>query len=799
MSGAVPLGTKAETLQALAGRLRRATIEPLVVLRVDEWRRSRADCCARVRARFADARLVVRSSAAAEDTAQTSNAGRFTSIVDVTAEDEARFAAAVDAVIASYGGDRAGAHEQILVQSLTRGVRCAGVVLTRQIETNAPYYVINYSAERDNTTAVTSGRENETLVLSRFIARPVEEPWEGLLTAIDEIESLTGLDRLDIEFAIREDGGVVIFQVRPIAVAPAASLADDVYRRLLETAIARFERFASPLPHLGGSTTILGDMPDWNPAEIIGDRPHSLAYTIYRYVITDETWHQARSALGYYDVAPAELMVSIGRKPYIDVRASFNSLTPASISPELRHKLVDHYLDRLREDPSRQDKVEFEIVWSSVDFMLRDDLERLPASFTPAERAALADGLTELTRGVFARFAEIRRAADEANARLAHRRAQVHASLRDDLPAWQVFRAAHILLDHCRLYGTYHFSILARLAFISRRIFLSLVRRGLIERSRLQAFFGSIDTVATDFCRDLDRLRRGALGEEDFLRHYGHLRPGAYDITAPRYDAPELRALLKSGPAPAAIAPAAFAFTPAETAAIARALAETDLGIDPAQLIAFHVAATQGRERLKFEFSRNLSDALELIARTGKTLGLSREIMAEIDLRTIFRYRNPAASTDAALAREIERVVGERERARNEYLNVILPPLITASRDFYYIRSYVPRPTFITDRHVVGGCVAADSAAELLRQEIDGRIVLIESADPGYDWIFARRPLALITCFGGAASHMAIRCAEFHLPAAIGVGRRLFDELRGAFAASLDCSLGVIKPTAPEE
>ena len=37
-------------------------------------------------------------------------------------------------------------------------------------------------------------------------------------------------------------------------------------------------------------------------------------------------------------------------------------------------------------------------------------------------------------------------------------------------------------------------------------------------------------------------------------------------------------------------------------------------------------------------------------------------------------------------------------------------------------------------------------------------IVLIENADPGYDWIFSKNIKGLITKNGGINSHMSIRC-----------------------------------------
>ena len=46
-----------------------------------------------------------------------------------------------------------------------------------------------------------------------------------------------------------------------------------------------------------------------------------------------------------------------------------------------------------------------------------------------------------------------------------------------------------------------------------------------------------------------------------------------------------------------------------------------------------------------------------------------------------------------------------------------------------------------------------------------------------FDWIFTFKIKGLITKFGGAASHMAIRCAEFQIPAAIGCGEIIFNEL----------------------
>ena len=54
--------------------------------------------------------------------------------------------------------------------------------------------------------------------------------------------------------------------------------------------------------------------------------------------------------------------------------------------------------------------------------------------------------------------------------------------------------------------------------------------------------------------------------------------------------------------------------------------------------------------------------------------------------------------------------------------------------------------------------------------KLDRKIVLIENADPGLIGYF-QNIAGLITKYG-ANSHMAIRCAEFDIPAAIGCGER---------------------------
>ena len=122
------------------------------------------------------------------------------------------------------------------------------------------------------------------------------------------------------------------------------------------------------------------------------------------------------------------------------------------------------------------------------------------------------------------------------------------------------------------------------------------------------------------------------------------------------------------------------------------------------------------------------------------------------------------------------------------YDYVALPSLIFNEKDFELIHAHTTRPNFITDSLIKGELINLDSLSDDNYDHVSGRIVLLEKADPGYDWIFSKGIAGLITRFGGAASHMAIRCAEFGIPAAIGCGETIFKELKAKHVVELNCA-----------
>jgi len=118
---------------------------------------------------------------------------------------------------------------------------------------------------------------------------------------------------------------------------------------------------------------------------------------------------------------------------------------------------------------------------------------------------------------------------------------------------------------------------------------------------------------------------------------------------------------------------------------------------------------------------------------------------------------------------------------------VRLPEVIVEPSAAFVVPFVVNQPNFITSSTVTAQVAFLDLDEELIPSDITGKIVVLRGADPGFDWIFSHKIVGLVTKYGGMNSHMAIRCAEFDLPAAIGLGEKLYESLVEARRIQLDC------------
>jgi len=792
-----PSLTKADVLVFLSETLKSARIEDIYIVNVGAFQRNPSEIIDKIQERFQLGYLILRSSVLGEDSVNSSFAGCFHSEAEIDRSDRKAILKGLEAVVQSYKKIKPDvSSEQILIQPFIEQVKMSGVVLTRELESNAYYYVINFDDESDNTSTVTSGKKTKTIYISHLVTPPYEQKWAGLLQAIQEIETIFPEVPLDIEFAVKWDGSVIIFQVRPLAANKNAINHDrGVVCELIQDMQNKFKRYSKRAPHIAGERTIFGDMPDWNPAEIIGNRPNTLDYTLYRFVITDKVWHEARHSLGYSDVYPGELITSFGKKPYVDVRFSFNNLTPHNIPKPLREKLINYYLRELERSPEKQDKVEFEILWTCYSFTLDRELKvLLENGFNEKEVACFRDELWRLTDNILQDSPSVFESDLESNGILAERHMATAEALDEKLASpWELLTAAYYVLQNCKKYGTFPFSRLARLAFIAKTLLVSLKEAGIISSEFQDSFLGTVKTVATALTEDLAQFHAGRISKDCLIQRYGHLRLGTYDITAPRYvDLLGLidRQEVKSGSIEER---PPFQLEENDRRKITVAMRKHNISGDADFLLDFIRKAIVNRELSKFEFTKSLSYAIELIAQAGDRLGFSREELCHVDLHTLMKFRNPEISDVQYAKKVIQGSIERHKKEKDLYDGVLLPPVITHENDFIYVKSYESRPNFITNRLIKGTVLKFDKFQSIDKVVIKGKIVIIESADPGYDWIFSQSPLGLITKYGGMASHMAIRCAEFGLPAAIGCGEGLYGRIIGAKYVLMDCHRKMIE------
>jgi phosphohistidine swiveling domain-containing protein len=115
---------------------------------------------------------------------------------------------------------------------------------------------------------------------------------------------------------------------------------------------------------------------------------------------------------------------------------------------------------------------------------------------------------------------------------------------------------------------------------------------------------------------------------------------------------------------------------------------------------------------------------------------------------------------------------------------IVLPHLLWSEKQVFCFQQKIDEPNFITKKKCEAEIVELPSDSD---KDIDGKIVIVRNADPGYDWIFSHNIIGFVTAFGGANSHMAIRCAEFGIPAAIGVGLKSFERYKKCTKLRIDC------------
>jgi phosphohistidine swiveling domain-containing protein len=752
--------SKAKTLQYLKTKIKNAKILPLLIFKSNE---DIDEMSYKIYKTF-NTNIIIRSSSVNEDTNKFSNAGMFKTILNIDSNKIDDIKKAIKEVINSY--ININEDDEILVQPMLKNVKISGVAFSRDIDTLSPYYIINYD-ESGKTDSVTSGTSNKLKTYIEFKNKTIKRDnkfLDKLINSIKEIENIFNNNALDIEFAYNGND-IYIFQVRAIVKNSKCNLSYLNLDKPLFKLYKKIKKLNTQHPNLLGSYTMFGVMPDWNPAEIIGKKPNPLALSLYKELITDSIWAYQRDNYGYRNLRSHPLLVSFLGVAYIDVRVSFNSFIPKNLDENIAFKLVDYYLSELKKQPSHHDKVEFEIVFSCFDFDTPNRLQKLLNNdFSQNDINKISKSLLTLTNNLFSFYKKDLEKIDILNKKYED---IINSNL-------SIIDKVYWLNENCKRYGTLPFAGLARTAFVAMSFLKSFVNTSIITIDEYNSFLNSLNTINKNLNIDIKRLSKN-----EFLEKYGHLRPGTYDITSKRYDENFDKYF---GNCKLKIEDISFEFKQEQLLKIDKHLKQNSIKISAKELIEFIKNSLEAREYAKFVFTKSLSQILVLLEKFANKYSISKEDLAYLDYKRVLELYSSLKCKDV---KDVFLENIKQNKLSYKITQAIkLPDLITNEEDIYRFYNLQSGANFITNNKIEAEIIKDE---EIYTKEVSNKIVCIKSADPGYDFLFSKNIGALVTCYGGANSHMAIRCAELNIPAIIGIGEDDYNRLSKASLMFIDC------------
>lgn len=750
-------------LKALAPRLQKATVPEFLTLPCKQFHKQLDDFVLQAM-QLGGSGYAVRSDAWLEDQAKGSHAGHFLTLLDVSAN---LLKSSIQQVAQSLPGHPL---DQVMVQCMVSTVALAGVASTHRISDGAPWYCIEIAA--GDSAAVTAGRAQGRMYGVARTQAPIclrngelEQQVALPLALLLELETIWPGCAFEVEFVLTpspEQWHIHLLQCRPIAAQACWPLPSTDITTYSLPSLAALQQ-PDLCAQVQGSSTMYTLMSDWNPAELIGSHPRPLALSLFQVLIARGTWWQARERLGY---APAPkldiaLLHPLAGRPWVDLRRSANSLIPAGVPGMIVARLVDLWLARLRSQPHLHDKVEFKLFRTVRDFL---PLSQVQAQYSEGldhcEVAVWEDHLGKLGRGL------LNNTADNP---LALHVAQIKAALRTPLQG----RPWPTLLQ-CSRNTALAFAVLARIAFVAQSLLRSAVDRGALDDQRATALkIAARSTPITG----IDEI-----STHSWSMLHGGMRAGSFDITQPTW-AEQLHLLRVSE----TVAPTQFVLLDVEARGLMQLLGESGYLLSPTEWVQFVQQATRWREWGKFALNRQLSVLLDGIALELGASGIEREQASWLTLEHIQAgLALPLSAREQYWLEEVRAAKALHEREAQ----VLVSPLLCSESDRYHADSLGLMPNFIGHQVAEGKVMMLDDRIPRVTECLNQAIVVLSQADPGYDWLFQYPIRGLITAWGGANSHMGIRCAEFGLSAAIGCGEAVLRQASRAQYARIDPSIG---------
>ena len=758
--------SKANTLELIKKKNKSIQIPDLISLNKKNYLKKKKFFLNKIKKKFKK-KIIIRSSALNEDNENTSNAGKYESIfidqIDLNKIDKA-----ILKILSKYINK----FDQIIIQKFISQPEYSGVIFTKDIDTNSDYYQIEYDTSK-RSDLVTSGINNPSMrtlsVFKNYFNLP--KNFSKLIKICKYLEILFSNPRLDIEFCIKNKK-IYILQCRPLIGNKRKSNIQK-HQEVLVNLNKKFEKLNFKTQNIAGSKTILSNMADWNPAEMIGNKPGKLALSLYSELITNSVWSEQRYNYGYKDVRPNCLMIDMAGTPYIDVRIDLNSFLPSNLNTKISNKIVNNSLRVLRKNPALHDKLEFEIIDTCYNFSLN---KKKFSYLTKNEKYKYIKSLKEITINILSKKNSILDNEIKKNKILEKKIKDIQKTKLSHIQ--KIF---HLIYD-CKKFGTLPFAGIARCAFISKSILDSLEKEKLLEAEDLNNFYLSLNTISKQINNDYIKSYENK-NFSFFLKKYGHLRPSTYSISNKNYNENFKNYFPKEINSKDKIRKNEFYLANYKIKKINQYFKQKKFNIDFDYFISFAKKSIENRELSKLIFSKSIDMIFENLKVLAKEINLDYKEFENLDINLILKSFNTL--NQKKLKNLIKEDIKKNKTANNFRKNIKTPDVITKIEDFYYFYEISSLENYVTNRKVLGDIVELKNINNFVN--LKNKIILIENADPGYDFIFSYKIKALITKFGGKNSHMAIRCSELNLPSIIGIGEKKYRMLTKSKKIFIDC------------
>ena len=713
---------------------------------------------------FKNKDIAIRSSHIEEDGQKFSNAGKYSSFLNVKSKNKKEVEKKIILVIKSYKKNIK--NNIFFIQEMVKNIKISGVILTKDINNYSDCYVLNFYKGSDSTIVTSGKKDTETIRFFKNEKYLLKNPFNKLIKSIYEIEKKFNFP-LDVEFIINKKNIIHVVQIRKLVTPPNKNIVNKNINKMFKNLEKKITKLQQPHYSLYGNKNFFGVMPDWNPAEIIGKKPRPLALSLYQELITNHTWSESRREYGYENLNDFQLMNTFFGTPYIDIRIDFNSWLPENLPKILKKKLTNFYLKKFEKNSSSHDKIEKDIIFTAFNFISEERIKKeLKNILNRKEIKQLISGLKNINK-------------------LALQKCEIDLSKVNELKKKQkqIEKSNLYFIDkiywhveECKNLGTLPFAGLARCGFIAIDLLNSLVQKNIFSTKDKLEFMESLSTVSSKIISDFKLLNK-----KKFINKYGHLRPNTYDITSKNYEenykeyfGKGFKNYQKNKN---------FNLNSIQKKKISKLIKKSKIYRSPEQLLSFIKTSIENREYAKFVFSKSIDLIFKNMRIFGKKHKLKIDDLSYLEIDDLLSSYFNLSSEKLTVSLKKKFQLNKKEYSKN--LKIILPDTIFKPEDIYIQNIGSSVPNYITEKKVTSKFVIFSK--KINYKKLKNNIICIENADPGYDFLFSHNIKGLITKYGGYNSHMAIRCSELDIPAVIGLGEKKFSMLKNANFVEIDC------------